>query len=34
MDKILLDRPLHKEALNLLKKNVEVIEIYDNDTKK
>jgi len=33
MDKILLDRPLHKEALNLLKKNVEVIEIYNNDTK-
>jgi D-3-phosphoglycerate dehydrogenase len=34
MNKILLDRPLHKEALNLLKKNVEVIEIYYNDTEK
>ena len=31
MNKILLDRPLHKEALNFLKKNAEVIEIYNNN---
>ena len=34
MKKVLVDRPLHREAFELLSKNVEVIEIYDDDTNK
>ena len=30
MKKVLVDRPLHREAFELLSKNVEVIEIYDD----
>ncbi|MCK5199069.1 MAG: hydroxyacid dehydrogenase [Spirochaetales bacterium] len=34
MKKVLVDRPLHREAFELLSKNVEVIEIYDDDRRK
>ena len=34
MKKVLVDRPLHREAFELLSKNVEVIEIYDDDSNK
>ena len=34
MKKVLVDRPLHREAFELLSKNVEVIEIYDDDSSK
>jgi D-3-phosphoglycerate dehydrogenase / 2-oxoglutarate reductase len=34
MKKVLVDRPLHREALELLSKNVEVIEIFDDDKAK
>ncbi len=30
MNKILIDRPLHKDALKLLSDNAEVIGIYDD----
>ncbi len=34
MKKVLVDRPLHREAFELLSKNVEVIEIYNDDSSK
>ncbi len=34
MNKVLVDRPLHKEAYDLLSKNAEIIEIYDDDYSK
>jgi D-3-phosphoglycerate dehydrogenase / 2-oxoglutarate reductase len=34
MKKVLVDRPLHREAYELLSNNVEVIEIYDDDKDK
>jgi len=34
MNKILIDRPLHKDAFKLLSENAEVIEIYDDNREK
>ncbi len=34
MKRVLVDRPLHREAFELLSKNVKVIEIYDDDSRK
>ncbi len=33
MEKVLVDRPLHKEAFKLLSENAEVVEIYNDDRK-
>jgi D-3-phosphoglycerate dehydrogenase len=34
MNKILIDRPLHKDAFKLLSENAEIIEIYDDNREK
>jgi D-3-phosphoglycerate dehydrogenase len=34
MNKVLIDRPIHEEALGLLSKHVEVVAIFDDDRKK